>query len=367
MKNCTEISEYLALYAENELDSNLLLEVEEHLKNCPSCKEDLEAIKATMVLIKSLPEEELPGNFKAQLHERLILENKKKSHFGFSSFYGRTIGITASIAAVFIFALFAKGWILPTNMKSDSAPEIASYSYAPEEEMPKVVGDEEKSAKEIRGEEAAVSNNDVTAFDQGTIKSADSEKSSFQSEKNRTEEVEIDPNAVTSFSLAAADIRGSTLSQKELTMEFKNQEQNIKQIKEKITALGGVIMEETAPSDKVETNHEQSKTIENTALSMKVMMINSQMDFLMIFLEEVVVKESMISKELETIPETEIEMRLKVRAGELDKQLQEIENNSDSVSQIDSVNAQKALVDKSLEELKKEGEYTILYLNFVKK
>jgi predicted anti-sigma-YlaC factor YlaD len=58
--NCNEISDKLSLYIDDELSSEEMKQVEEHLNSCENCQKVLDEYRNLISVLKNLPEEEPP-------------------------------------------------------------------------------------------------------------------------------------------------------------------------------------------------------------------------------------------------------------------------------------------------------------------
>ena len=56
--NCNEISDKLSLYIDDELSSEEMKQVEEHLNSCENCQKVLDEYRNLISVLKNLPEEE---------------------------------------------------------------------------------------------------------------------------------------------------------------------------------------------------------------------------------------------------------------------------------------------------------------------
>jgi len=79
MRNCNEIQEMLSFYLDDCLKPEEKARLEEHLKQCPECRRELEALQKTVSMISGLNDEELipPASFRRELRKKL--ENEQKS------------------------------------------------------------------------------------------------------------------------------------------------------------------------------------------------------------------------------------------------------------------------------------------------
>lgn len=70
--NCDGMRGLLSAYLDGELSSGELLRVEQHLRRCHWCAEEVESLRETVSLVTGLREVELPADFHAGLHARLV-------------------------------------------------------------------------------------------------------------------------------------------------------------------------------------------------------------------------------------------------------------------------------------------------------
>ena len=70
--NCDGVSNLLSAYVDGELSPGELLRVEEHLRRCHACADEVDSLRQTIALVASLEEVEVPASFQVQLHERLV-------------------------------------------------------------------------------------------------------------------------------------------------------------------------------------------------------------------------------------------------------------------------------------------------------
>ncbi|MDF2629955.1 MAG: hypothetical protein K0R39_3786 [Symbiobacteriaceae bacterium] len=70
--NCDGVSSLLSAYLDGELSPGELLRVEEHLRRCHACADEVDSLRQTVALVASLEEVEVPASFQMQLHQRLV-------------------------------------------------------------------------------------------------------------------------------------------------------------------------------------------------------------------------------------------------------------------------------------------------------
>lgn len=72
---CQKILRELNEYVDGELASDLCLELEHHLADCPDCRVVVDTLNKTIILYRALDEtsSELPADVEARLFQRLNL------------------------------------------------------------------------------------------------------------------------------------------------------------------------------------------------------------------------------------------------------------------------------------------------------
>ncbi|MDB4894065.1 MAG: hypothetical protein JWN15_327, partial [Firmicutes bacterium] len=70
--NCDGVRGLLSAYMDGELSSGELLRVEQHLRRCHSCTDEVDSLRQTIALVASMDAVAIPAAFHAQLHNRLV-------------------------------------------------------------------------------------------------------------------------------------------------------------------------------------------------------------------------------------------------------------------------------------------------------
>lgn len=70
--NCDGVRGHLSAFLDGELSAGELLRVEQHLRRCHGCADEVDALRQTVALLSSLGEVEVPASFRVQLHNRLV-------------------------------------------------------------------------------------------------------------------------------------------------------------------------------------------------------------------------------------------------------------------------------------------------------
>lgn len=72
--NCEAVKEMLWAYLEKEITAEEAVKIEEHLKNCEACREELKFQQEMMETLSGLPDEELPEGYHTELMQKLQVE-----------------------------------------------------------------------------------------------------------------------------------------------------------------------------------------------------------------------------------------------------------------------------------------------------
>lgn len=142
---CYDIQALLSEYIDGVLDKQEKQNVEDHLKRCSNCQNELEELRETIGFIASLPEEIPPASFRRELRARLEKESAKEftnrdsnlrqlliTSFenikGFAWKYRRQLSISATAMILFVVTvpvLLLGNQFLGGGMKSASKMEMS--------------------------------------------------------------------------------------------------------------------------------------------------------------------------------------------------------------------------------------------------
>ena len=154
--NCEAVRELLWAYLEQETTAEEAVRIEEHLKNCADCREEMELQKELMETLAGLPEEELPEGYHGELMQKLQAEaasnvvpfpaRKKKQPVW------KQWGMIAAAVLVVVAAGGMNGMLEMRKTQADAVAEMKVADTAEpmdisEEGMPAA---EEKDAAEIQ-------------------------------------------------------------------------------------------------------------------------------------------------------------------------------------------------------------------------
>ncbi|HEX2944621.1 MAG TPA: anti-sigma factor [Clostridia bacterium] len=139
MTSCMTAKENICAYLDNELSAEEKRLFEEHIESCRACKQELDEMSGIISLCTSLPQQELPQGFKAELHEKLlaVAESQKSNVTGIEKFKRiRYIKMISSVAAglLLIFltgSLIRYGFLRPDMMAKTGQSTALSAMDAP--------------------------------------------------------------------------------------------------------------------------------------------------------------------------------------------------------------------------------------------
>ncbi len=110
MKKCSEIKELISQYIDDELNADERREFEEHMDSCEECRNELDELMQIVGLCKDVPEEELPADFKIELHQKLLEVQKQSEEASKPAFYrARYFKLFSSVAAVLLLVFLVRG------------------------------------------------------------------------------------------------------------------------------------------------------------------------------------------------------------------------------------------------------------------
>ena len=116
MTDCSEIKSLLSEYLDDALDDKAKALVDEHLRTCAACREELDSLKALVKDIGSLESVKAPADFLAQLHKRME-PRSRRSGMREWLFYPLRVKIPLQLAGAAAVALLVFS-ILPTQESS---------------------------------------------------------------------------------------------------------------------------------------------------------------------------------------------------------------------------------------------------------
>ena len=126
MKKCSEIKELISLFIDDELTPDERMEFEEHIAGCEECRNELDELTEIVGFCRATTEEELPDNFKTELHQKLLEVQRQSEAAARTAFFrSRYFKLFSSVAAVFLLVFLIKGFydhsLFPVGKAGQSA------------------------------------------------------------------------------------------------------------------------------------------------------------------------------------------------------------------------------------------------------
>lgn len=109
-KSCI-YSKFISDYLEDILSKEDKIKFEEHLKNCPSCNNEIQNFRNLETLLSNLPEYKAPADIKDKVLTSVYFKQSRKNAFGIFSY--RSLIKIGEVAAIFVLILI--GWNLYKN------------------------------------------------------------------------------------------------------------------------------------------------------------------------------------------------------------------------------------------------------------
>ncbi len=139
MTSCLNARDNICAYIDHELNEEEKLCFEEHISNCSGCRRELEEMTRIVGLCTRLPQQELPADFNAELHEKLLAVADKqtrdsKSIWKKKSFiFTRTVAsIAAGVLLIFLAGSFVRLGMNSSKTADSAAPQSANMTMAAE-------------------------------------------------------------------------------------------------------------------------------------------------------------------------------------------------------------------------------------------
>ena len=136
MSSCMNVRDNICAYIDNELNVEEKLSFEEHIEGCSECRKELREMTRIIGLCTSIPQQELPVEFKTELHEKLLAVADRQTKNNISIWkkkgfiFTRTIAsIAAGVLLIFLAGNFVK-FGLGSTKSADNAPQSAEMAMA---------------------------------------------------------------------------------------------------------------------------------------------------------------------------------------------------------------------------------------------
>jgi hypothetical protein len=124
--NCPKVRSYLSASCDGSLQSDLLREMEAHVRNCKSCEREKLYFEEILAAARSLPQKQVAEDFNLRLMNRIFSEQNSQSESFMPlrepSVFSRPLTWISSLAAVGAAVL---AFVL---LRTDKAPELMESS-----------------------------------------------------------------------------------------------------------------------------------------------------------------------------------------------------------------------------------------------
>ena len=153
--NCREVNKLLGDFFDGLLDKNLKMSVQEHLKTCEGCADELAELKKYFNDVRSLSKVPAPDNFLEKIHERL--ESGKRFKKILKALFTPVqikipLGAAGAVAAAAVVVFLIRGLPLQTKEQIAMAPRKSEPAQV--EQKSKGKPQEQDSSLEVHGLEA---------------------------------------------------------------------------------------------------------------------------------------------------------------------------------------------------------------------
>ena len=423
MRSCEEIRKMMNEYLDNELDSKLLSGFSEHIKNCSSCKYELEETRQVLSLLKVLPEVELPFNFKDKLHSKLIEEkinydNKNNSILLRSKY----IKIISTVAAILIFVIISKGIFLKHvyQTASDNSVNAPQAALAPSVgdgaiQKPTISGNAKSSinGSSYEAESASQTNQDTAGKNADTKSSTKKSEIGIDSKKSETDvdskkadadvatkkadtdvaskkveaskkieatkkvdttnktvqdltgknapDVVIKKDEVNLFNEAVSPNNEKIISNKDISLKVENPDKDIETIKSDLVENGAKLLTDFDLQLSSQFDSKSASIIDYNKMEIKFIISSAVYSKVLDALYSAWGKDAFTIKEAAPIKENDEIKQLNSKVTELDTQINSFEKGKDD-EKINELESQKSELQAELDVLNKDMDYTIVSL-----
>jgi len=204
MISCLGFRENMSAYIDDELNEVERLSFEEHIRDCRDCERELDEMTRIIGIYTSVPQLELPADFHAELHDKLltVADRKAKKDSSIQKtknfFFSKTFAsIAAAALLIFLGGTFVRFGLFSSKMAADSAMAPAAKGMATEEADAEAEADSfsmAQAASEDAGESKADMSEPLHMDDgsTGDYNSAGDDAVGFRSIDNGSGTVEVD-------------------------------------------------------------------------------------------------------------------------------------------------------------------------------
>lgn len=366
MTSCSNARENLCAYIDNELSIDERSSFEEHILSCRECKRELDEMLEIVGLCTDIPQQELPMDFKAELHEKLIAvaatqesnvrSIKKSKSFLFTKTFA---SIAAGMLLIFLAGSFYKFGLFSPMKTQDSTNSTAMAAEQPA--AAKMEGNYDTDGAADEAENAKDSGQEARSF--GIAAAADAMGSAVDRSATVQNREGALAEAEQKLSMEAASNKLSTI-----TITADNPEEQVEKVKALALKNNGDIADNSAyPTGNItmsSTFTGQDIPIKaNVAGGTDEALTQSTLDFVIpdtqytqfitdlnaAFGEANVQKGAFVTEDVTELLNSSI-----TRSNEIDSQIQELqkEDSTKNASEINELKTEKETVDSQIEKIR---------------
>lgn len=370
MTSCSNARENINAYIDDELNMDERHSFEKHIEKCKKCKTELDEMQKIAELCKDLPQQELPADFKAELHEKLLavavkqdgkVRSIKKTK---SFFFTKTFAsIAAGILLIFLAGSFYRfGLLSPMHTKStDNSTAMAAEQPAAQgsKSIMGIQGDNGKAEEADAAESGPKSSNPVMAADSesldvnrsGTIK----ERESAYAGSMKIQGVETASNKVSTITITADDPKALAEKVKTLALE------NSGDIKADLSgANDSVALYSSVTAATSDVTASQGRTDYSLSQDrLQFIIPETQYEHFVTDLNNTFGEANVQAGAFVTEDMTEVLNNDIVRSNEIDNRIQEIKekNSEKNTEELKGLNDEKAVIDSQIEEIRLGSDF----------
>jgi hypothetical protein len=127
MKDCKWFEKFFSDYIDGQLDSKMLLELEDHLKDCPHCVEIIQRMKSISSRLQNLDQLKTSSDFETVLRTRIRVEMGLKRNSLLPGFNGFSLKAPVYAVSLAFFAAMIL-FISHKTSQQDSAEPLSPIS-----------------------------------------------------------------------------------------------------------------------------------------------------------------------------------------------------------------------------------------------
>jgi hypothetical protein len=124
MMNCGQVRTHLGDHLEGDLELSSRAQVDEHLGSCTECASELQELRSTVALIRSLPDLAVPEGFADNVMQRIEAGEGRRQPLSFLARRLASPRLALPLAAGIAGILFYTGSNFPTAVQSPAAQEL---------------------------------------------------------------------------------------------------------------------------------------------------------------------------------------------------------------------------------------------------